>query len=197
MDPKSFIKLAQQGNEAAFKCLVDNYKTYVYQLIKMYTKDPEDIVNEMKLTFKVMWENIGYFNADRDKFAEWIKDLVIHICVLKKYYMEDDEEDLTDDKISPNDYEAMLNEIRKYFEDPSRYTNHTLSKVIFTDFLSVDEIMLMLLKYMYNYPIGMISAKSGKEKKKLENQVYTIERKILLQYRRVKIHEKNQKRKDN
>ena len=50
MDPKSFIKLAQQGNEAAFKCLVDNYKTYVYQLIKMYTKDPEDIVNEMKLT---------------------------------------------------------------------------------------------------------------------------------------------------
>lgn len=197
MDPKSFIKLAQQGNEAAFKCLVDNYKTYVYQLIVKYTKDPNDIVNEMKLTFKVMWENIGYFNADRDKFTEWIKDLVIHICVLKKYYMEDEEEDLTDEKISPNDYDAMLNEIRKYFEDPSRYTNHTLSKVRFTDFLSVDEIMLMLLKYMYNYQIGMISAKSGKEKKKLENQVYTIERKILLQYRRVKIHEKNQKRKDN
>lgn len=197
MDPKSFIKLAQQGNEAAFKCLVDNYKTYVYQLIVKYTKDPNDIVNEMKLTFKVMWENIGYFNADRDKFTEWIKDLVIHICVLKKYYMEDEEEDLTDEKISPNDYDAMLNEIRKYFEDPARYTNHTLSKVRFTDFLAVDEIMLMLLKYMYNYQIGMISAKSGKEKKKLENQVYTIERKILLQYRRVKIHEKNQKRKDN
>ena len=30
MDPNNFIRLAQQGNEVAFRTIVEKYRTYVY-----------------------------------------------------------------------------------------------------------------------------------------------------------------------
>ena len=196
MDPKNFIKLAQEGNEVAFRTLVDKYKIYVYQQVSKYISDEEEINKEIKLIFKVMWDNIGYYKLEKENFLGWIKDIVSHVCVMKKYYIEENDSGKQEDNIDINDHKAMLKEIRKYFAAPEANKNCTISKINFIDFLTMEEINLLFLKYMYQSSLDEIATSTGKNRNQLERDLIFAERRLLLQYRRVRLSEKRKTRKD-
>ena len=196
MDPNNFIRLAQQGNEVAFRTIVEKYRTYVYQQVTKYTSDEEEINKSIKIIFKVMWDNIGYFKLGKENFLGWVREIITHVCVLKKYYLEDNDNEKKEDNIDLADHKAMLKEIRKFFHEPEANKNSTISKINFIDFLTMEEINLLFLKYMYQLSLDDIATSIGKNRNQLERDLISAERRLLIQYRRVRISEKRKTRKD-
>ena len=197
MDPKNFIRLAQQGNEAAFRTIVDKYRTYVYQQVAKYTSKEEEINKYIKLIFKIMWDNIGYFKIGKDNFLEWIRDIVVHVCVLKKYYLEEHDSQKKEENINLDDNSAILKEIRSYFAEPEKHKNSIITKINIIDYLTMEEINLLFLKYMYQLTLDEIASKTKKNRNQLERDLVFAERRLLLQYRRLRLSEKRKPRKDN
>ena len=91
---------------------------------------------------------------------------------------------------------AFLNEIRKFFHEPEANKNSTISKINFIDFLTMEEINLLFLKYMYQLSLDDIATSIGKNRNQLERDLISAERRLLIQYRRVRISEKRKTRKD-
>lgn len=195
VDPKTFIRMAQAGSEIAFREIVDMYKTYVYQLVLKYSRDKKDVEKEVKLTFKVMWDSIGYIKADRDDFRAWIKDIVIHVCVLKKYHMEDYIEE--EPKVSLLDEREILEDIKRFFQNPFNHPDHVFARVNLLSFLTLEEITLLLMKYMYGSNHTSIAIGLRRPLPLIEKEMKLLERNIILQYRRLKAHDYKKKRKDD
>lgn len=73
------IKQCQNGDQAAFKTLVEKHQAYAYTLafrLLWQRQDAEDIVQE---AFVRVWRHIGKFDLQK-KFTTWLYQIVIRLC---------------------------------------------------------------------------------------------------------------------
>ncbi|MBD3383348.1 sigma-70 family RNA polymerase sigma factor [candidate division KSB1 bacterium] len=69
----------QDGDQAAFKTLVEKHQSYAYTLafrLLWHQQDAEDIVQE---AFVRVWKHIGRFERQK-KFTTWLWQIVVRLC---------------------------------------------------------------------------------------------------------------------
>jgi RNA polymerase sigma-70 factor (ECF subfamily) len=64
-EDRELVRLAREGNEAAFKILVERYLQSVYTFCLRYTGSQADAEDAAQETFLKAWRNLGRFNTDK------------------------------------------------------------------------------------------------------------------------------------
>jgi len=185
-----FIFGAKWGSQQAFKGIIYAYRTLVYQLVRKYSKDEEQIAETVKLVFNVMWENIGYFEQKPRDFTGWVMDLVVNVCVFQKHFVELDEEEREEQQIDILTVpELIVKEIKKYYASPEQRKKSLLKDEDLKRVLGLDDYMLIMMKYMYIVSIEDIATEIEKRSTETERLLMGIERKIVFYYRNNRIYE--------
>jgi RNA polymerase sigma-70 factor (ECF subfamily) len=73
------LEKCRNGDQAAFKMLVEQHQSYAYTLafrLLWQRQDAEDIVQE---AFVRVWRHIGKFDLQK-KFTTWLYQIVIRLC---------------------------------------------------------------------------------------------------------------------
>ncbi len=74
------IKLAAQGDEAAFEQLVKKYEHAVFNTVYRFTGDQDDAADLCQEIFLKVWRNAGKFKG-KSKFSTWLYRIAVNHCI--------------------------------------------------------------------------------------------------------------------
>lgn len=79
-DDKELVKLAQSGDQQAFKQLVESYQRKVYSICYGMLKNPEDSMDASQETFIKVFRYLDKFNF-QSKFYTWLYRISVNVCI--------------------------------------------------------------------------------------------------------------------
>ena len=80
IDEKHMIRLAADGDMAAFEQLVTTHQRAVYRLALRMTGNPEDAADMTQEAFLRAWRGLGSFQAD-SSLSTWLFRLTQNVCI--------------------------------------------------------------------------------------------------------------------
>lgn len=78
-DPE-LVAAAQQGDQAAFGALVENYQAMAYSLALRMLSDPDDAADAVQEAFLNAWRALGSFQG-QSAFSTWLYRLTSNACI--------------------------------------------------------------------------------------------------------------------
>lgn len=188
---EKIVERAQKGDKTAFKEIISEFRTYVYQRVRKRVPEKESINKLVTEVFNMMWENIGYYDKTRGAFNSWINEIIHSVCTLKHVFLEDNE------PLSYEIQDIICRHIKSYYENPENRDSTMINQKDLEEVLSLEEYTLILLKYMYKVSAAELSKALGKKKRDINNAMIMSERKLIFHYKRGRVYEKIKKRKDD
>lgn len=79
-DDKELVKQAQDGDQEAFKTLVERYQRKVYSICYGMLKNPEDSMDASQETFIKVFRYLEKFNF-QSKFYTWLYRIAVNVCI--------------------------------------------------------------------------------------------------------------------
>jgi RNA polymerase sigma-70 factor (ECF subfamily) len=79
-EERSWAKAAQEGNQVAFKQIVEAYQKPVYNLCYRMLHSPNEAEDAAQETFLRVYTKIGSYNPNH-KFSSWILSIASHYCI--------------------------------------------------------------------------------------------------------------------
>lgn len=73
------INNALQGNQEAFRSIVDNYKKYVFAIIFNILKEPQETENVAQETFLQIYRSLSTY--DKGSFKSWIGKIAVNKAI--------------------------------------------------------------------------------------------------------------------
>ena len=80
IDEKHMIRLAADGDMAAFEQLVTTHQPAIYRLALRMTGNPEDAADMTQEAFLRAWRGLGSFQAD-SSLSTWLFRLTSNVCI--------------------------------------------------------------------------------------------------------------------
>ena len=80
MEEDIWLKGAMRGDQSSFACLVDRYKTPVYNLAFRMLGNPEDAEDAAQETFLRAYSQLRSYDPAR-KFSSWLLSITAHHCI--------------------------------------------------------------------------------------------------------------------
>ena len=76
----SLVQNAKNGDEESFIALVEEQKTHLYKIAKIYLRREEDVADALQDTVLSAYEHLGNLRTDR-YFRAWITKILINKCL--------------------------------------------------------------------------------------------------------------------
>lgn len=145
-EEEKVIKAVQQGDSAAFKVLVDNYKDMVYTLCIRMTKNSIIAEELTQDSFLKAYRSINSYRFE-SKFSTWLYRIAYNTCISSFRKQSLDEVELNDYSHESSDKSGL-----KILEEKDR--NQLLKELILT--LKEDEQVIIQLFYLEELSIKEI-----------------------------------------
>ena len=185
---EEIIELYRNGDQEAFKHLIDRYKTALYNFTARLTnkEDAPDIVAEI---FIKVWKNIGRFDKEKASFKTWIftigRNTITDFLRKKKNLLFRDMQNRTGEE---NNNEENGNSFEENIPDENILPDKALQKLQDREFLnntlkklSLSEKEILLLHYQEEMTFDEI----GKVLNKNLHTVKSIHRRALIKLRKL------------
>ncbi|HEV7424395.1 MAG TPA: sigma-70 family RNA polymerase sigma factor [Candidatus Paceibacterota bacterium] len=185
---EEIIELYRNGDQEAFKRLIDRYKTALYNFTARLTnkEDAPDIVAEI---FIKVWKNIGRFDKEKASFKTWIftigRNAITDFLRKKKNLLFRDMQNRTGEE---NNNEENGNSFEENIPDENILPDGALQKLQDREFLnntlkklSLNEKEILLLHYQEEMTFDEI----GKVLDKSLNTVKSAHRRALIKLRKI------------
>jgi RNA polymerase sigma-70 factor, ECF subfamily len=75
------INRLRQGNDDAYKMLIDNYSAMLFGVIGRIVKDYDDAQNILQDSFVKIWMNIENYDASKGRLATWILNIARNTAI--------------------------------------------------------------------------------------------------------------------
>ncbi len=76
----NLVKLAQNGDQAAFRQLVERYQRKAYSVAYGMVRNPDDAMDLTQDAFVKVFRNLGKFQGS-SSFYTWLYRIVVNICI--------------------------------------------------------------------------------------------------------------------
>jgi len=74
------IEASRNGDEGAFRCLVESYQGYAYALAARALGDPEEAGDVVQEAFVRVWKHLHRYDKKK-KFTTWLYSIVSRLCI--------------------------------------------------------------------------------------------------------------------
>ncbi len=169
------IRQCQQGNQKAFRMVMQEYQPMIFSLTLKMLADEQDAEDALQDTFVLVWQNIQHYDPEKGKLSTWIYTIASRIC-LDRLKRRKRTQPIADDESVFRDFSENMNPEHKLVN-----TEWISIVRILAAQLSQKQQLVFTLRLLENVPIEEIETITQMTAEQIKSNLYVARQKIIQQ----------------